>query len=84
MKGDDSGLLLALRAEQRASGRADHHPPPFLGPFLVALAWPGATIKRGMPAPLRRMAEHPAIGSCIDVVQQPVLAAILFVGSPCS
>jgi hypothetical protein len=30
------------------------------------------------------MAEHPAIGSCIDVVQQPVLAAILFVGSPCS
>jgi hypothetical protein len=30
MKGDDSGLLLALRAEQRASGRADHPPPPFL------------------------------------------------------
>jgi len=31
VKEDDNALLLALRAEQRASGRADHPPPPFLG-----------------------------------------------------
>ena len=53
-----------------------HH----LGPFLIALAWPGATLKRGMPMSLRWMVKHPAIASCIDVLQQPVLAAILFVG----
>jgi putative membrane protein len=53
-----------------------HH----LGPFLMALAWPGATLKLGMPMPLRRMVKHPVVASCIDVLQQPVLAAILFAG----
>jgi putative membrane protein len=53
-----------------------HH----LGPFLIALAWPGATIKHGMPAPVRRMVEHPAVRASIRFIQQPVLAAVLFVG----
>jgi putative membrane protein len=53
-----------------------HH----LGPFLVGLAGAGGTIKRGMPAPLRRAIESPAVCRVIDVLQQPVLAAFLFVG----
>jgi putative membrane protein len=53
-----------------------HH----LGPFLIALAWPGAFIKRGMPRWLQRLTEHPAMSSCIGLVQRPVPAAVLFVG----
>jgi putative membrane protein len=53
-----------------------HH----LGPFLVALAWPGAALLRGMPAPLRRVVEHRAVQRATWVVQQPLLAAALFVG----
>jgi hypothetical protein len=34
MKGDDSGLLLALRAEQRASGRANPPTPPAEKPIF--------------------------------------------------
>jgi putative membrane protein len=60
--------------------RLQHIGTHHLGPLLIALAWPGIIIKRGMPALLRRMVEDPAIGSCVDFVQQPVLAAILFVG----
>lgn len=60
--------------------RAQHIGMHHLGPLLIALAWPGATIKVGMPAPLRRIAEHPVIGASIKIVQQPVIAAVLFVG----
>jgi putative membrane protein len=55
---------------------AMHH----LGPLLIALSWPGATIKQGMPRFLSRLAGHPAISACIAVVQQPMIAALLFVG----
>ena len=53
-----------------------HH----LGPYLVAVAWPGAMLKRGMPAPLRRAVEARAPRQVMSVVQQPLLAALLFVG----
>jgi putative membrane protein len=53
-----------------------HH----LGPFLIALGWPGATIRRGMPVPVRRLIDLPSVRGVVRVVQQPVIAAVLFVG----
>ncbi len=53
-----------------------HH----LGPFLIALAWPGEALLRGMPAPLRRVATSTALAKMTRVVQQPILAGALFVG----
>jgi putative membrane protein len=53
-----------------------HH----LGPFLVALAWPGAMIVRGMPERARRMTEARWIPPVMRVVQHPVTAGLLFVG----
>lgn len=53
-----------------------HH----LGPLLIALSWPGAEIKRGMPMPLRRLVEHRIPTGVVHVLQNPVLAAFLFVG----
>jgi len=55
---------------------AMHH----LGPFLIALAWPGAAILRGMPAPLRRLVDDPRLYRVMHIVQQPVIAAVVFVG----
>lgn len=55
---------------------AMHH----LGPMLIALGWPGATIRRGMPAPMQRVIDHPAMRLVLRVVQHPVIAAVLFVG----
>ena len=53
-----------------------HH----VGPFLIALGLAGGTIRRGMPAPLRRMAGSRPVGLTIRVLQQPAVAVILFVG----
>ncbi|MDQ2804089.1 MAG: cytochrome c oxidase assembly protein [Pseudomonadota bacterium] len=53
-----------------------HH----LGPFLLALAWPGAVLRRGMPAPVRRLSEARLLARIMRVVQQPLLASLLFVG----
>ena len=53
-----------------------HH----VGPMLIALAWPGAAILRGMPARLRRMVENPILVGIVNGLQQPALAAFLFVG----
>jgi putative membrane protein len=55
---------------------AMHH----LGPFFIALSWPGPTIARGMPAGLRELARRGAVVRTVRVVQQPLLAAFLFVG----
>jgi putative membrane protein len=55
---------------------AMHH----LGPLLIALSWPGATIARGMPRELRTLLRHHLILRALNLVQQPVLAASLFVG----
>jgi putative membrane protein len=53
-----------------------HH----VGPFLIALGWPGAAIKRGMPAPLRRLTESSPVVSAVSLLQRPWLSAGLFVG----
>jgi putative membrane protein len=53
-----------------------HH----LGPMLIVLGWPGGTIKRGMPMPLRQITEARWVTRSVHWIQQPILAAILFVG----
>jgi putative membrane protein len=60
--------------------RVQHIVMHHLGPFLIVLGWPGATIKRGMPAPLCRVTEARWVVQPIHWVQQPILAAVLFVG----
>ncbi len=54
-----------------------HH----FGPVVIALAWPGTTLSRGMPIGLRYVVDHPLIISTIRVLQQPILAPLLFSGS---
>lgn len=51
-----------------------------VGPFLIALGWPGPAIDRGMPAPLRRLVGARPVRRGLAVVQQPLIAACLFVG----
>ncbi|MBP5855381.1 cytochrome c oxidase assembly protein [Marivibrio halodurans] len=53
-----------------------HH----LGPLLIVLAWPGAALLRGMPAPLARLARSPWLTRPVGWIQQPLIAALLFVG----
>ncbi len=53
-----------------------HH----LGPFLIALAWPGEVLARGMPRWALRVTRARAVRRVCRVVQTPVLAAFLFVG----
>jgi putative membrane protein len=53
-----------------------HH----LGPFLVALSWPGASIRRAMPAPLGRLVDDRRVLRVLGWVQQPIIGAPLFVG----
>jgi putative membrane protein len=60
--------------------RAQHVVMHHFGPFLVALGCAGETIKRGMPPPLQRLVESPPVTTAMRVLQQPVLAAFLFVG----
>lgn len=55
---------------------ATHH----LGPFLIALSWPGAILRCGVPGPVRRMLDRPAVTWLGRIVQQPVIAAVLFAG----
>lgn len=60
--------------------RAQHVVMHHLSPFLIALSWVGGTVKRGMPRWARRLVERPFAGVAIHVLQQPLLAAFLFVG----
>lgn len=53
-----------------------HH----LGPMLIALSWPGAIIARGMPRALRALLQRDWVLRAVNFVQQPILAASLFVG----
>jgi putative membrane protein len=60
--------------------RTQHIGMHHLGPFLIALSWPGATIRLGMPSTVRHLTEHPLIATAVNIVQRPVLASVLFVG----
>jgi putative membrane protein len=51
------------------------------GPLLIAVGCAGGTIKRGMPALLQRLLEARSIVVTLRILQQPVIAALLFVGS---
>jgi putative membrane protein len=53
-----------------------HH----VGPFLIALGRPGPTIRRGMPASGARAIALPPVVATMRIVQQPVVAFVLFVG----
>ena len=70
-----------LAEHQFFFNRIQHVVMHHLGPLLIALSWPGAEIKRGMPVSLRRLVEHRISTSIVHVLQQPLLAAFLFVGS---
>lgn len=53
-----------------------HH----LGPFLIALSWPGEMLYLGVPAPLRRIRNWAPLRLVLRIIQQPVLSGLLFVG----
>jgi len=61
--------------------RTQHVVMHHLGPFLIALGAAGGTIKRGMPGALQRAIEHRLIAGPIAFLQQPLIAATIFVGS---
>ncbi|MGH7056338.1 MAG: cytochrome c oxidase assembly protein [Acetobacteraceae bacterium] len=50
-----------------------------IGPFLVALSWPGAALAAGMPRPLLRICRARPVLAVVRAVQQPVFATVLFV-----
>nr|WP_080643755.1 cytochrome c oxidase assembly protein [Mesorhizobium loti] len=54
-----------------------HH----LGPFLIALGGAGKTIGRGMPMPLKRAIETSPVSAVLRILQQPLLAALIFTGT---
>lgn len=60
--------------------RAQHVIMHHIGPFVAVLGWPGGTIRQGMPRRVRSIVEHRFVVAAIHFVQQPVLAAFLFVG----
>ena len=60
--------------------RIQHVTMHHLGPFLIALSWVGGTLKRGSPLWARRLTDSRFAGAMIHVLQQPLLAAFLFVG----
>jgi len=60
--------------------RVQHVVMHHFGPFMVAAAWPGPSFYRGMPHALQRVVDAPVLARVMRVIQQPVLAAILFVG----
>lgn len=53
-----------------------HH----LGPFLVALAWPWATVLAGAPDIVQRIAHARGTRRLLHIARQPIVAAFLFVG----
>jgi putative membrane protein len=60
--------------------RVQHVAMHHLGPFLIALAWPGVTLRRGAPESVVRVATNPWVIGAVRTLQQPLLAAVLFVG----
>jgi putative membrane protein len=70
-----------LAEHQFFFNRIQHVAMHHAGPLLIALAWPGSALWEGMPAPMRRLVGHPSAIRLVRVLQQPLLAAILFSGS---
>jgi putative membrane protein len=53
-----------------------HH----IGPFLIVLGRPGPTLQRGMPERALQITRSRFVVRMLDILQQPFLAAFLFVG----
>jgi putative membrane protein len=70
-----------LAEHQFFYNRAQHVAMHHVGPLLIALAWPGVTLARGMPRMLRKIITDRAVLLPIRVLQQPVLATVLFSGT---
>ncbi|CAG4892951.1 cytochrome c oxidase assembly protein [Paraburkholderia gardini] len=65
--------------------RAQHLVLHHLGPFFIALSYPGAAIRAGIPFSWRQRFVRPvlqtrAVRATLDVVMHPVVAVVLFVG----
>src|SRR6185312_10375641 len=69
-----------LAEHQFFFNRIQHVAMHHLGPFLLALSWPGEILARGMPRWLLRTANHRLLRAALYVVQQPIIAGVLFVG----
>lgn len=70
-----------LAEHQFFFNRIQHVAMHHVGPFLLALSWPGATLTRGMPTWCRNFLKQGAVTSTTNILQQPMLAAFLFVGT---
>ncbi len=65
--------------------RAQHLVLHHLGPFFIALSYPGAAIRAGIPFSWRQRFVRPVlqtrvVRATLDVVMHPVVAVVLFVG----
>lgn len=65
--------------------RAQHLVLHHLGPFFIALAYPGAALRAGVPFKWRQRFVRPALEArpvrvALDIVMHPVIAVTLFVG----
>ncbi|WP_133790228.1 cytochrome c oxidase assembly protein [Paraburkholderia silvatlantica] len=65
--------------------RAQHLVLHHLGPFFIALAYPGAALRAGIPFGWRQRFVRPALAArpvrvALDIVMHPVVAVGLFVG----
>ncbi len=60
--------------------RIQHVTMHHLGPFLIALGCAGGAIERGMPVWLQRVIASRPVHAMMRALQQPVVAAVLFVG----
>lgn len=69
-----------LAEHQFFFNRIQHVTMHHLGPFLIALAWPADTLARGVPCWVGRVARHPILRAMLDLLQQPIVAGLLFVG----
>jgi putative membrane protein len=78
-------IVLQTRFEYMAQhmfflNRAQHVVMHHIGPFLVALAWPGETLMEGMPDSAKRLTRWRPLKAVVAIIQQPFLAAVLFLG----
>jgi putative membrane protein len=78
-------IVLETRYEYLAEhqfffNRIQHVTMHHLGPFLMALSWPGEALGRGAPPWMLRLGRHPITRFALTVLQQPIIAGFLFVG----
>lgn len=60
--------------------RVQHAVMHHVGPFLIALSWPGEIMALGIPSPALRCCTSKPVLRSLRFLQQPVLAVVLFEG----